>query len=81
MPLASSPAMANYGKAILRRTQGHPPQLDAISDAGSTRHDVRQTGANGNATLAAARRFAQLVSTDYVPHLEMVARNMPLATT
>lgn len=45
---------------------------EILAEAADVRADERVldvAAGNGNATLAAARRFARVVSTDYVPHL------------
>lgn len=45
---------------------------ELLAEAADVRADERVldvAAGNGNASLAAARRFAQVVSTDYVPHL------------
>lgn len=45
---------------------------ESLAEAADVRADERVldvAAGNGNATLAAARRFARVVSTDYVPHL------------
>ena len=45
---------------------------EALAEAADVRADERVldvAAGNGNATLAAARRFARVTSTDYVPHL------------
>lgn len=45
---------------------------ESLAEAAEVRADERVldvAAGNGNATLAAARRFAQVTSTDYVPHL------------
>ena len=38
-------------------------------DVRADQHVLDVAAGNGNATLAAARRFARVISTDYVPHL------------
>jgi ubiquinone/menaquinone biosynthesis C-methylase UbiE len=45
---------------------------ELLAEAANVRADERVldvAAGNGNATLAAARRFARVISTDYVPHL------------
>lgn len=45
---------------------------ESLAEAADVRADERVldvAAGNGNATLAAARRFARVISTDYVPHL------------
>ncbi len=43
--------------------------LAEAADVRADEHVLDVAAGNGNATLAAARRFARVVSTDYVPHL------------
>lgn len=43
--------------------------LAEAADVRADEHVLDVAAGNGNATLAAARRFAHVISTDYVPHL------------
>ena len=83
-PLASTAIEADY-RAIKQRQQAAWASgdfaiigvtLQIVGESLAEAVDVRAgervldvAAGNGNATLAAARRFAQVTSTDYVPHL------------
>jgi SAM-dependent methyltransferase len=61
-------ASGNYG-SIGTRLQIVGEQLAEAVDLRSDEHVLDVAAGNGNATLAAARRFAHVISTDYVPEL------------
>lgn len=63
----------NYGQ-IGVRLQSVGESLCAAVDLRSTDRVLDVAGGNGNASLAAARHFAQVTSTDYVPELLEQAR-------